>query len=85
ETRSVARPLLDDEGHSSVVRGIEVTIHLHDGAVGAAGGAALLGGVVQRFLAGLATLNTFVELVVTGTASKEKIKWPMIVGTRRSL
>lgn len=74
-TRSIRRP---DGYHSA--RGTEVTVTLDERAFEGAG-IALIGAVLDRFLADYAHVNSFTETVIVSQSRGEVMRWPPRSGT----
>jgi type VI secretion system protein ImpG len=74
-----------DRASSGVVRGLEARLHL-DSAAFPLGDLFLFGSVLQAFLSGYCTINSFVETVLTTSHSEgEYHRWPATAGTRSIL
>lgn len=83
DSRPVVRRLQQRTG-TGTARGTEVTVTLDDRAFEGTG-AFLLGAILERFLAGYASLNHFTQTVIRTVERGEIMRWPPRAGARRML
>jgi type VI secretion system protein ImpG len=83
--RSVAsRPVVQrmkGAGPVSFVRGLEVSLELSETAYRGTG-IFLLGAVLERFIGGYVSVNSFTETVITSMERGEVMRWPARSGNR---
>ncbi len=83
DSRAVVRRVRERTGVGAG-RGIEVTVMLDEKAFEGSG-AFLLGAILDRFFSEYAALNHFTETVICTTERGQIMRWPVRMGTRRSL